>query len=92
MAVLTFLDRDKSFARPGYSRRLVPPAALFLGSSPTGRYAAAICFLLGSLLTRYAWIWRAPLRPMTLTRCSPSSARTKGKFRRRSEGYQGESP
>jgi hypothetical protein len=60
MAVLTFLDRDKSFARPGYSRRLVPPAALFFGSSPTGRYAAAICFLLGSLLTRYAWIWAGP--------------------------------
>jgi hypothetical protein len=37
------------------------PAALllraFLGSSHTGRYAAAVCFLLGSLLSRYAWIW-----------------------------------
>jgi hypothetical protein len=29
----------------------------FFGSSHTGRYAAAICFLLGSLLSRYAWIW-----------------------------------
>ena len=37
------------------------PAALllrtFLGASHTGRYAAAVCFLLGSLLSRYAWIW-----------------------------------
>jgi hypothetical protein len=37
------------------------PAALLLravfGSSHTGRYAAAVCFLLGSLLSRYAWIW-----------------------------------
>jgi hypothetical protein len=37
------------------------PAALllraFFGSSHAGRYAAAVCFLLGSLLSRYAWIW-----------------------------------
>src|SRR5580693_6430476 len=37
------------------------PAALlvraFWGASHTGRYAAAVCFLLGSLLSRYAWIW-----------------------------------
>ena len=37
------------------------PAALLLrafwGASHTGRYAAAVCFLLGSLLSRYAWIW-----------------------------------
>jgi hypothetical protein len=37
------------------------PAALllrtFFGSSHTGRHAAAGCFLLGSLLSRYAWIW-----------------------------------
>ena len=37
------------------------PAALllraFLGASYPGRYAAAVCFLLGSLLSRYAWIW-----------------------------------
>jgi hypothetical protein len=30
---------------------------LFWGSVPTGRYAAAICFLVGALLSRYAWIW-----------------------------------
>jgi hypothetical protein len=37
------------------------PAALLLrvfwGSTSTGRYAAAICFLAGSLLSRYAWLW-----------------------------------
>jgi Polysulphide reductase, NrfD len=37
------------------------PAALllrvFLGSAPAGRYAAASCFLIGALLSRYAWIW-----------------------------------
>jgi Polysulphide reductase, NrfD len=29
----------------------------FFGSSHTGRYAASVCFLLGSVLSRYAWIW-----------------------------------
>ena len=29
----------------------------FWGSVPAGRYAAAIFFLAGSLLSRYAWIW-----------------------------------
>jgi Polysulphide reductase, NrfD len=37
------------------------PAALLLrvfwGSVPAGRYAAASCFLIGALLSRYAWIW-----------------------------------
>ena len=37
------------------------PAALVTrliwGSAPAGRWAAAICFLLGALLSRYAWIW-----------------------------------
>ena len=37
------------------------PAALLLrvfwGSIPTGRYAAATCFIIGALLSRYAWIW-----------------------------------
>ena len=37
------------------------PAPLFVrllwGSMPQGRYAAAILFLAGSLLSRYAWIW-----------------------------------
>jgi hypothetical protein len=36
------------------------PAALLLrvfwGSIPTGRYAAATCFIIGALLSRYAWI------------------------------------
>ena len=37
------------------------PAALllrgFLGRALGGRYAAAICFIAGALLSRYAWIW-----------------------------------
>jgi len=37
------------------------PAALLLrlvlGGTPGGRWAAAVCFLLGALLSRYAWIW-----------------------------------
>src|ERR1700731_2352970 len=37
------------------------PAALllriFFGSAPAGRYAAAGTFLIGALLSRYAWIW-----------------------------------
>jgi hypothetical protein len=37
------------------------PAALliraFWGSSTYGRYSAALCFLAGSLLSRYVWIW-----------------------------------
>jgi formate-dependent nitrite reductase membrane component NrfD len=30
---------------------------LFSISNPEVRYAAAICFMVGALLTRYAWIW-----------------------------------
>lgn len=30
---------------------------LLWGSLPEGRRSAAICFLLGSILSRYAWIW-----------------------------------
>jgi hypothetical protein len=30
---------------------------IFWGSLPIGRHAAAICFLTGALLSRYAWIW-----------------------------------
>ena len=29
---------------------------IFWGASPTGRHAAAVCFLVGALLSRYAWI------------------------------------
>jgi Polysulphide reductase, NrfD len=40
---------------------LAGPAALalriFWGSHPQARLAAGICFLAGSLLSRYAWIW-----------------------------------
>jgi formate-dependent nitrite reductase membrane component NrfD len=34
---------------------------VFWGASPSGRYSAAICFLAGSLLSRYAWIWAGRL-------------------------------
>ena len=30
---------------------------LFLGGRPGGRYAAAVCFIAGALLSRYGWIW-----------------------------------
>jgi hypothetical protein len=51
--------------RSGWTMRiggaLEGPVALFIriywGSLPMGREAAAICFLLGALLSRYAWIW-----------------------------------
>ena len=37
------------------------PVALLIRAvwhaEPWGRYAAAICFLLGALMSRYAWIW-----------------------------------
>jgi hypothetical protein len=40
------------------------PAALLLriifGSAPAGRWAAAATFLIGALLSRYAWIWAGP--------------------------------
>src|SRR5262249_38619222 len=40
---------------------LAGPGALAIrliwGSAPEGRRAAALCFLVGALLSRYAWIW-----------------------------------
>jgi hypothetical protein len=55
------LDHGRSGKALRIAGLLEGPAALllrvFLASSHTGRYAAAICFLLGSLLSRYAWIW-----------------------------------
>lgn len=51
--------------RSGWTMRiggvLEGPVALlvriFFGSQPLGREAAAICFLVGALLSRYGWIW-----------------------------------
>lgn len=47
------------------------PLALLLrflwGTSPNGRYAAAICFLAGSLLSRYVWIWAGRLSARDVT-------------------------
>ncbi len=39
----------------------------FWGTSPNGRYAAAICFLAGSLLSRYVWIWAGRLSASDVT-------------------------
>jgi hypothetical protein len=59
------VDEPLHHGRSGKTLRIAGllegPAALllrvFFGSSHTGRYAAAVCFLLGSVLSRYAWIW-----------------------------------
>ena len=55
------LHRGKSGTMLRIAGLLEGPAALLLrvfwGSVPAGRYAAAVCFLIGALLSRYAWIW-----------------------------------
>ncbi len=42
MALLAFLDREKSVAHPGYSRWLVPPAALAIHLSIGQVYAFSV--------------------------------------------------
>ena len=59
------IDAPLHHGRSGTTLRIAGllegPAALLLrvfwGSVPAGRYAAASCFLIGALLSRYAWIW-----------------------------------
>jgi formate-dependent nitrite reductase membrane component NrfD len=54
------LHRGKSAWTFRIAGTLAGPVALLLrltSDSASGRRAAAICFLVGSLLTRYAWIW-----------------------------------
>jgi Polysulphide reductase, NrfD len=59
------VDAPLHHGRSGWTLRiggfLEGPTALlvrvFWGSLPTGRFAAAVCFLLGALLSRYGWIW-----------------------------------
>ena len=59
------VNRPLHHGRSGWTMRiggvLEGPVALlvrvFWGSQPVGREASAICFLLGALLSRYAWIW-----------------------------------
>jgi formate-dependent nitrite reductase membrane component NrfD len=54
------LHRGKSGITFRIAGLLAGPGALVLrlmSDSAAGRRAAAICFLTGSLLTRYAWIW-----------------------------------
>jgi hypothetical protein len=41
MALLSFLDRDRSIAQPGFSRWLVPPAALAIHLCIGQAYASA---------------------------------------------------
>src|ERR1700723_1210479 len=42
MALLSFLDRERSVAHPGYSRWLVPPAALAIHLSIGQAYAFSV--------------------------------------------------
>ena len=59
------VDAPLHHGRSGWTLRvggaLEGPVALLLrvfwGSQPAGREAAAICFLIGALLSRFAWIW-----------------------------------
>ncbi|MGC1452605.1 MAG: NrfD/PsrC family molybdoenzyme membrane anchor subunit [Candidatus Sulfotelmatobacter sp.] len=54
------LHRGKSAWTFRIAGTLAGPGALLLrlmSESASGRRAAAICFLVGSLLSRYAWIW-----------------------------------
>jgi formate-dependent nitrite reductase membrane component NrfD len=56
------LHRGKSGATFRLAGILAGPAALTLrltSNASSARYAAAICFLAGSLLSRYAWLWAA---------------------------------
>ena len=39
----------------------------FWGTTANGRYAAAICFIAGSLLSRYVWIWAGRLSARDVT-------------------------
>jgi hypothetical protein len=59
------VDAPLEHGRSGWTLRIAAllegPASLllrvFLGGSSNGRYAAAVCFIIGSLLSRYGWIW-----------------------------------
>ena len=56
MARLSVLDRPLALA-----------LRLFWDFAPAGRYSAAICFLAGSMLGRYAWIWAGRVSAQTVT-------------------------
>jgi len=59
------VDAPLRHGKSGWFMRLAGtlegPVALILrvawGSSPAGRYAAAVCFIVGALASRFAWIW-----------------------------------
>jgi hypothetical protein len=46
-----------AFRLAGFLEGPVALLVRFLWKLPPGRYIAAICFLVGSLLGRYAWVW-----------------------------------
>jgi hypothetical protein len=59
------VDAPLEHGRSGWILRIASivegPASLlvrgFWGGSPQGRYVAAVCFMVGALLSRYGWIW-----------------------------------
>jgi formate-dependent nitrite reductase membrane component NrfD len=59
------VDAPLEHGKSGWTLRIASllegPASLllrvFLGGTPKGRYAAAICFIVGALISRYGWIW-----------------------------------
>lgn len=59
------VDAPLEHGRSGWILRIAAmvegPASLlvrgFWGGTPKGRYAAAVCFIVGALLNRYGWIW-----------------------------------
>lgn len=59
------VDAPLEHGRSGWMLRIAGmvegPASLFVrgfwGGTPTGRYVAAACFIVGALLNRYGWIW-----------------------------------
>ena len=44
MALLSFLDRERIIAKPGFNRWLVPPAALAIHLSIGQAYAFSVCY------------------------------------------------
>jgi len=65
------------YSLPDFWKPRRPAAARLFWFASRGRYAAAATFLIGALLSRYAWIWRAVLRPATFRPCFNFSANPK---------------
>jgi hypothetical protein len=65
-------DEPLHRGRSGWTIRIAGilegPLALafrFLVPTPAGRYAAAVCFLTGALISRYAWVWAGRISART---------------------------